>query len=126
MTYCSTYIVDLSDPDFHWEGGTWNGNIPRRLSPVFPWIPSQHYNSKFYEWVEATGVVSKQTDFDGFVAIVTKAQILDFVDFCYEMDAQRLHSKVLPDQEMDALNEVLRCVAQLRENKHYALVAQCF
>jgi hypothetical protein len=75
--------------------------------------------------VEATRVVSKQTDLDGFVAIVTKAQILDFVDFCHQIDAQRLHSKVLPDQEMDALNEVLRYVAQLRDNEHYALVAEC-
>jgi hypothetical protein len=31
MTYCSTYIGDLSDPSFHWDGGDWNGNIPRGI-----------------------------------------------------------------------------------------------
>ena len=29
MTYCSTYIGDLAAPSFKWNGGDWNGNIPR-------------------------------------------------------------------------------------------------
>jgi hypothetical protein len=36
MTYCSTYIGDLSNPAFHWDGGDWNGNIPSGIGPVFP------------------------------------------------------------------------------------------
>jgi hypothetical protein len=28
MTYSSTYIGDLADPSFSWDGGDWNGNIP--------------------------------------------------------------------------------------------------
>jgi len=33
MTYCSTYIGDLDDPSFNWNGGDWNGNIPRNKGP---------------------------------------------------------------------------------------------
>jgi len=45
-------------------GGDWNGNIPPRLGPGFPPGPA-HYHATFDAWVDQTGVINKQTDFDG-------------------------------------------------------------
>jgi hypothetical protein len=71
MTYCSTYIGDLADPAFHWDGGDWNGNIPRGISPAFPPVPTpNNYNRKFHDWVKSTKVTCKQTDYGGWVARV--------------------------------------------------------
>jgi hypothetical protein len=42
MIYCTTYIDDLDDSSFEWEGADWNGNIPGRIGPVFPYVP-EHY-----------------------------------------------------------------------------------
>ena len=36
MTYYDAYVGRLDDPNFHWDGGDWNGNVPHRLSPFFP------------------------------------------------------------------------------------------
>jgi hypothetical protein len=104
MTYCSTYIGDLDHPEFKWEGGDCNGNIPPRLSPVFPPGPA-HYHSTFYAWVDKVGVINKQTDFDGWVARVTQPQILDFIEFCYGLeitDAAGWDGKkyILPESEL--------------------------
>jgi hypothetical protein len=45
MTFCSTYIGDLEDPAFKWDGGDWNGNIPSGIGPIFPPEP-EPYNGR--------------------------------------------------------------------------------
>jgi hypothetical protein len=113
MTYCSTYIGDLEDPEFKWEGGDWNGNIPPRLSPVFPPGPA-HYHSTFDAWVDQAGVTSKQTDFDGWMARVSKPQILDFIEFCYGREIT------------DAVEKLINFVHTLDDAKEYGLVSECY
>jgi hypothetical protein len=117
MTYCSTYIGDLADPSFHCDGGDWNGNIPRGIGPAFPktlehYPALGHYNSKFFDWTGRTKVTRKQTDYGGWVARVTRAQLLDFIRFCYGSDQ---HEEV--DKLIDFVNT-------LEESGEYALVAE--
>ncbi|MFM5229850.1 hypothetical protein ACET9H_11370 [Aeromonas media] len=83
MTDCSVYVGLLTDRRFKWVGGDWNGNVPRSISPDFP-PAREHYNRVFHAWVKRSGVECKQTDFGGWVAKVTKAQIDDYVRFSYE------------------------------------------
>jgi hypothetical protein len=33
---CDVFVGELDDPTFNWEGGDWDNNAPRRLSPTFP------------------------------------------------------------------------------------------
>ncbi|MCP4469376.1 MAG: hypothetical protein GY815_01605 [Gammaproteobacteria bacterium] len=60
MTYCSTYIGDLDDPEFSWEEGNWSGNIPWGLGASFPGY-LEHYNAQFKRWVVEADVTWKQT-----------------------------------------------------------------
>jgi hypothetical protein len=113
MTYCSTYIGDLDHPEFKWEGGDWNGNIPPRLGPVFPPGP-KHYHATFDAWVDQAGVINKQTDFDGWVARVTQPQILDFIEFCYGLEIT------------DAVEQLINFVHTLDDAKEYGLVSECY
>ena len=113
MTFCSTYIGDLEDPSFKWEGGDWSGNIPRNISPKFPHA-SEHYNGRFHSWVSKSDVICKQTDFDGWVARVNKKQILDYLHYCYD------------DDESADLEGLIEFVNTLDDSKQYGLVAECY
>jgi hypothetical protein len=113
MTYCSTYIGDLADPAFHWDGGDWNGNIPRGISPAFPPLRTpNNYNRKFHDWVSRTKVTCKQTDYGGWVARVGKAQLLDFIQYCYGSETD------------EAVNKLIELVNSLEDAGQYALVAE--
>ena len=113
MIYCSTYIGDLADPSFNWDGGDWNGNIPRGISPAFPPAPTPNsYNKKFHDWVAGTKVTCKQTDYGGWVARVGKAQLLDFIRYCYGSDGD------------EAVNKLIKFVNSLEDTGQYALVAE--
>jgi len=41
------------------------------------------YNAIIHVWFGIPGVICKQTDFDGWVALVNKQQILSCIKFCY-------------------------------------------
>ena len=113
MTFCSTYLGDLEDPTFKWDGGDWNGNIPSSIGPIFPPEP-EHYNGRFHSWVEKARVPCKQTDFDGWVARVNKQQILEYISYCYgEDDSARLR-------------KLIKFVNTLDDSKIYGLVAECY
>lgn len=113
MTYCSTYIGDLEDPSFKWDDGDWNGNIPRSIGPDFPPEP-EHYNGRFHSWVSETGVICKQTDFDGWVARVNKQQILSYIKYCYGADKKA------------EVEKLIKFVNTLDESRQYGLVAECY
>lgn len=115
MTDCSVYVGSLEDPKFKWDGGDWNNNCPKALSPTFPPLP-QHYNGDFHNWVAATGVECKQTDYSGWVARVTKDQILQFIAGAYR------GKESLPWIK-DGLPELIKFVATLDDARMYALVA---
>ena len=129
MTYCSIYVGDLDDPDFHWEGGDWNGNIPTAVTPGFP-PTSESYNGDFFKWVhDRPDIVWKQTDYGGYVAKVTKTQILEFIDFCYGPDPNyraprkiRRHKKNL--NTVYDPKEMRDYVMMLSDANEYGLVAE--
>ena len=112
MTYCSTYIGDLEDASFKWDGGDWSGNIPGNIGPPFPPAP-KHYNAIFHEWVDISGVTCKQTDFDGWVARVDRQQILDYIKYCYG------------DDDSAEVQKLIEFVSGLDDSKIYGLVAEC-
>lgn len=121
MTACDVYIGDLEDPSFNWDGGDVGGNIPNSISPIFPHVWG-HYSSKFHEWVDNTGVVSKKTDFAGWVAIVRKSQIEDFLMYAYGSDNRYTDpvSGVVKDDQLKILQQF---VDGLDPGRDYALVA---
>ncbi len=112
MTECVVYIGDLDG--FDWDGD-WDNNIPACLSPEFPPM-SGHYNSKYHAWVKANGVACQQTDFGGWVARVTKSELVDFIAETYRVD------EMLP-WLMGRVIELKEFVNSLQENKTYGLVA---
>lgn len=115
MTDCSVYIGSLEDPNFKWDGGDWNGNCPKSLSPSFPPM-SQAYNGDFHDWVAKARVECKQTDFAGWVAKVTKSQIREFVKETYQ------GKEDLPWVKGELI-ELDEFISSLDENRTYALVA---
>ncbi len=129
MTMCSMYVGDLEK--FDWRGD-WNGNLPPRLTPPFPPMAGNyHYHSKFEEWVEKTGVFSAQVDFDGYVAKVTKAQILKLIAECYDSDPSYTNPKKMLRWEgkaylVEKLDALKRAVAGLEDDREYGLVSECF
>ena len=114
MTICEVFVGDLDDPSFKWDGGNWNKNIPARLSPVFPPLPG-NYNRVYDEWVAAAGVPSKQTDFGGHVAKVTRSQIIEFITKSY-----KTHGSSNTDPMLIGL---LKFIEKLDANRVYGLVA---
>ena len=114
MTICEVYVGDLRDPCFKWEGGNWNGNIPARLSPIFPPLPG-NYNRAYDTWVSSAGVASRQTDFGGHVAQVTRSHIIDFVDQSYQGERS--------PEARARINDLRNFVNTLEADQLYALVA---
>lgn len=114
MTICEVYVGDLGDPNFNWTGGNWNGNTPARLSPTFPPLPG-NFNRSYTTWVAKTGVVSRQTDFGGHVAQVTRPQIIDFIAQSYRSERSA--------EAKDRINDLNTFVNTLEEDQLYALVA---
>ena len=115
MTACVVYVGDLADPTYKREGGDWNGNVPARLSPEFPPMAG-HYNEAFHTWVKAISVKCEKTDFGGWVACVTKSEIVEFVDLGY------CGSETLP-WVAERLIELKEFVSTLDEDVQYGLVA---
>jgi hypothetical protein len=114
LTICEVFVGDLEDPTFKWDDVHQNGNIPARLSPIFPPLPG-NYNRTYEDWVATTGVKSKQTDFSGQVARVTKSQIEQFVASAYRDDDRSRHS--------ESFAELAQAIAALDDHRIYGLVA---
>lgn len=114
MTICEVFVGDLDDPTFKWKCGDWNGNLPARLSPVFPPLPG-NYNRAYDDWVAAAGVPSQQTDFGGHVAQVTRSQIFDFIANGYKT------SEALTANP--AVDDLLTYIEKLDASRVYGLVA---
>jgi hypothetical protein len=122
MSFHDVYIGDLDDPNFRWQGGNWEGNCPRALSPFFPpgtpsgpgnpfWALIEKLNKKQFE--------GKQSDWGAWVAKVNKEQIETFIDEVYgtyEQPEPLAHLR-------KRFNELKAFVATLDHAKTYALVA---
>ena len=127
MTMCAIYIADINDPSFDWDRDDLAVSMPSSLSPDFPpWRAL--YLGCFHEWVERSGVECKLIWYEVWVAKVTRAQIHDFIGYCYGSDS----SYNDPDKWLtwegrpylvDRLDAVKEFVSGLNGQERYALVA---
>lgn len=130
MTSCAVYVGDLNDPAFDWEGGSWESNIPARMSMDFP-SEREHYNGIYRRWVEEKFIDCKQTDFGGWVARVTKAQIEDYLAYCYDSDPSYTEKRRMLEwrgkyYQVEKLIEIRAFLKGFDNQKLYALVATEF
>jgi hypothetical protein len=119
MSFLDVYIGDLSDPSFRWDGGDWNGNVPKRLSPFFP--DGHRVQGAVLKRIEDGTYVGKQTDWGGHVAKVTKQQIKDLIEEQYGDREWYKHPSPMPHMLQD-LEELRAFVDSLQERKLYAFV----
>ena len=75
------YIGDLNDPEFKWEKGNWDGNIPSQLGPEFPF--GSYVSSLIIDKILKGELDGKQVDWGAYVARVDKAQLIKFTDEFY-------------------------------------------
>lgn len=122
MTIHNVYISDLDDPKFNWDGGDWNGNVPRPLSPSFP--PAGATFNLFCHVMNAIQrgeLPGKQTDFGGWVARVRKPRLVRLLHDWYGPEGAAADPRWRPFAEhLQALRAFLDT---LDTEKEYALVA---
>jgi hypothetical protein len=119
----NAYIGDLEDHNFKWTGGDWNGNVPRQLSPTLVgcfWA--------IVRAIEAGRYPGKQTDFGGWVAKVTRQQLLEFVQenlepLRHEADSGQPPPEGYQGAHFERLQRVYAFLSTLEDGKLYALVA---
>ena len=131
MTYFDMWIGDLDDPDFKWHDGNYDGNLPKRKSPMFPPARDDYFFRDFFRWVELRRNDYKQTDWDGWVAKVTKEDILNFIDHRYKTDPRYTDPQQVLYRNgkavfVEQLNDLIEYVSSLDDEKLYALVAAEF
>ena len=114
MTTTDIWIGRLEDPPFSWQGGDWNGNTPKAISPHFPPI-SQSKAGRYADWLKAGSIDDMQTDWGAWVAKATGAQLVQLLELVYEGDEE------LPWVVCD-LPELKAFVKTLDPKKLYALV----
>jgi hypothetical protein len=128
MTHCSTYIGDLDDPDFHIDQ-VLTINLPRHLSKTFP-RPREHYNVLFHQWVKVRAMPCKQIDYDGYLVLLTKDELRDYIAYVYDSDPSYTNSKNISESgphqhEVKRLKEIKTFITTLDPGRRYALIAEC-
>jgi hypothetical protein len=88
MSMAVVYIGRMDDPDFHWDGGNWDGNVPKPITKYFPGrvFSSEKGLSEFgylMHCIQTGRLEGKQTDWGGFVAPASKQVIAAFFDEIY-------------------------------------------
>ena len=128
MSVFKTYVGDLDDPAFSWnpDDSAYNGgNAPRAVSPQFPALNGMESVGFHLVCKIASGEFSgKQVDWGCWVARVTKAQIVDFINRYYLWaECSRRYAQLDSTFEME-YNELLSYVNLLESGKQYGLVAR--
>jgi hypothetical protein len=128
MSVFKTYIGDLDDPAFTWnpdEKAYNSGNAPRAVSPRFPVLSGVESVGFSLVCKIASGQFDgKQVDWGSWVARMTKAQIVDFINSYYLWaECDRRCVQLGSTFEME-YNELLSYVNLLESGKQYGLVAQ--
>ena len=114
------YIGRLNDRSFKWNGGNWEGNVPRRRSPFFP-----DGDSAFWEVrnrINQGKLDGKQTDWGGWVARVKKTEIEAIIRDLHDANPWYQPGSPMPHMEL-RLKELRTYVAGLNDYDTYALVA---
>jgi len=131
MTLCCTFIGSLDEvvwDESQWTSALWSSNIPHRASPLFPFPASApNVGDRLYDMTQRGELDGKMVDWGAWVARVSKAEVLKFMDdvygpHCadwYTHQAKWQHTKnmVLSMQELQAF------VGSLADDVIYALVA---
>lgn len=113
MTMMSVYVGDLDDPKFKWEGGDWNGNVPR---PLIPHLSLSH--RVVLAKIDSGELEGKQVDWGASVARVTPEQL--------EALVRAYHAETPPygpPHEAARASELER-LGTLTAGKQYALVVR--
>lgn len=118
MTFCVVYVGDHEDPAFKLKGGDWAYNLPRTLVGGFP-PAREHYNAPFRAWTKERGLKRFTPDYDSQAVFVTRAQILDYLDYVYG-DGTTLLEWLKPQ-----LDTVRKAVSALDGTRQYLLVTYC-
>jgi hypothetical protein len=127
MSVFKTYIGDLEDPSFTWnpDESTYNrGNAPRAVSPRFPVLGGVESVGFILVCKIASGEFGgKQVDWGCWVARMTKAQIVDFINRYYLLaECGRRYGQPGASFELE-YGELLSYVNRLESGKEYGLVA---
>ncbi len=104
------FIGDLTDHAFHYEGGDWNYNYPKRISPFFP----KGYELFFsiLDQIYYNKIEGKQTDWGSHTCLMYPNEILDIVEKYY-----------IKDMENIQVQELFQFIKQLNPYQQYGLVA---
>lgn len=110
----NVYIGFLDDKDFNYEGGDWNGNVPKRQSPFFPFGNDAYF--MLLKKIKNDDYEGKKTDWSGYVAKVDKKQIIEFVD-----ELKEKHKSLLKFSDY-GFPTIYDYINSLEDDKLYALV----
>lgn len=119
-TYFDIYIGFLDDPNFSWGKAGEDGRLPTAKSLFFPSSSSEFFD--LINSIEKGEFKGGQVDWGGWVAIVTKAQIIEFMDKHFNQNWINRHINGLQHLN-EKLTKIKEFVNNLEEHKEYALVA---
>jgi hypothetical protein len=114
------YVGNLDCEGFKWEGGNWNGNVPRRESDFFPFGHSSFY--KLLKKIDDGIFDGKQVDWGGWVARLTPKEIELFLDECHADVKLSLDNEETLSLLDDKINLIRDFLYRLDQTKKYALV----
>ena len=127
MSFRDVYVGDLEDPNFDLENGNWSGNFPEQLSPLFPAMGGDSNTwgvySNVYALSKSGELPAAQTDWGCWVVIVTRDQLLKYLDEWYGDGPIHPPDWTIDEGETREDNEIRLFVRNLDPKKNYALVA---
>lgn len=118
MTFFDVYVGELEDPGFKWVGGDWNGNSPRAVVGLLPSISRDEPFRKVQHLIHTGDLVGKQTDWGCWVAIASRAKLLQLIDEWYGDKPVYL----MYEKDTESGPDIRELISQL-QSKDYALVA---
>jgi hypothetical protein len=126
MTSFDVYIGDLEGPDFKLKGGNWSGNFPQQLGPTFPpssgMAPMDIY-LKVHALAESGKYPSEQTDWGCWVVIMTRNELLKYIDRLYGDGPIQVFDLTIKEGETREDHDIRLFVQSLDPIKRFGLVA---
>lgn len=119
------YIGELTTTDkFNYEGGDWNGNVPKRNSSFFPF--AHDIFKIMMKKMKSNEIEGKQVDWGGYVLKANKEQIISIFEEMMEdrKDFVESMKRLTPDGDKKDLYGIERMREELHaleEGKIYAL-----
>jgi hypothetical protein len=110
MADVEVFIGDLTDETFHYEGGDWNHNYPKRISVFFPKGYDLFFSvldDIYYKRIEG-----KQTDWGSHTCPMYPNEILELLENYYKRDMGDVK-----------VQELFQFIKQLDPYQQYGLVA---